>query len=741
MVSNNKILLNDNWKFKALDSENYEEIIIPHTNKEIPYNYFDERDYQIISCYKRNFTVSNSNKRIFLKFDGVMTAFKLFINNNYVNEYKGGYIPHFIEVTDFVHFDKENEIYVEVDSTEREDVPPFGGVVDYLTFGGIYRDVFLYEHNSCFIENIHYDYKVENYLNGTGKVVVSPKVLINSNNKDTNNLITLKIGKEEFEFYTKVKKGSNWYKLNDIQLDNIKLWSLEDPRLYRADMNLFISNEILDSSTMNLGFRKIEVNGTGFYLNGKKIKIMGLNRHQSFPYVGYAMPKRAQIKDADILKDELSINLVRTSHYPQSPYFLDRCDEIGLLVLEEIPGWQHISQREDWRQQVLKDVKGMINRDFNHPSIITWGVRINESLDDDELYSNTNKVARDIDRSRPTCGVRYLEGSSFFEDIYTMNDFSYDGGEIVLRSRDTVTKLEKKVPYLVTEFCGHIYPTKSFDHEQRVVEQALRHGVVQSKSRSSDDYLGAIGWCAFDYNTHFDFGSGDRICYHGVMDMFRQPKYAAYMYKSQKNPKIQAIVEPLTLWSRGERDKGIAFPIYLCTNCEEVEVILGGRSLGIFKRDENTVDENLKYLEYPPIKVDLLNGDWGSNWSEIEFIGYINGEKASSKKFCKNPVVTDLKVVADNNELCGKELDTTRVSVTVVDKYKNKLPYATGAIFLETVGDIDIIGPKVVSLIGGSIAFWVKTKGKFINDRTQVLIKSSFGIEKVVNIKLTESYK
>lgn len=345
MVSNNKILLNDNWKFKALDSEGYEEIIIPHTNKEIPYNYFDERDYQIISCYKRNFTVSNSNKRIFLKFDGVMTAFKLFINNNYVNEYKGGYIPHFIEVTDFVHFDKENEIYVEVDSTEREDVPPFGGVVDYLTFGGIYRDVFLYEHNSCFIENIHYDYKVENYLNGTGKVVVSPKVLINSNNKDTNNLITLKIGKEEFEFYTKVKKGSNWYKLNDIQLDNIKLWSLEDSRLYRADMNLFISNEILDSSTMNIGFRKIEVNDTGFYLNGKKIKIMGLNRHQSFPYVGYAMPKRAQIKDADILKDELSINLVRTSHYPQSPYFLDRCDEIGLLVLEEIPGWQYISQR------------------------------------------------------------------------------------------------------------------------------------------------------------------------------------------------------------------------------------------------------------------------------------------------------------------------------------------------------------------------------------------------------------
>lgn len=119
-----------------------------------------------------------------------------------------------------------------------------------------------------------------------------------------------------------------------------------------------------------------------FYLNGKKLRLRGLNRHQSYPYVGYAAPASMQIFDADILKKELGVNAVRTSHYPQSQDFIRRCDEIGLLVFTEFPGWQHIGD-EEWKRQAVQNLKEMIVQYRNHPSIILWGVRINESQDDD----------------------------------------------------------------------------------------------------------------------------------------------------------------------------------------------------------------------------------------------------------------------------------------------------------------------------------------------------------------------
>ena len=132
---------------------------------------------------------------------------------------------------------------------------------------------------------------------------------------------------------------------------------------------------------MRFGFREIHYKNDGLYLNGKKIKLRGLNRHQSFPYVGYAMPKSAQYKDAEILKYSLGVNTVRLSHYPQSNHFMDRCDELGILVFDEIPGWQHIGDSKEWRELAKENVREMIMKDWNHPSVFIWGVRINESKD------------------------------------------------------------------------------------------------------------------------------------------------------------------------------------------------------------------------------------------------------------------------------------------------------------------------------------------------------------------------
>ncbi|GAB6167877.1 glycoside hydrolase family 2 TIM barrel-domain containing protein [Clostridium carnis] len=736
MISNHKILINNSWLYKDNESNEYEIVNIPHTNKEIPYNYFKEKTYQFISQYKKNIFIKGNGKRLFLKFDGVMTSFKLFINNIIIGEYKGGYIPHFIEITEYIKYDEENEIYLQVDSTEREDIPPFGGVIDYLTFGGIYRDVYLYELNNIFIENILYDYKVSNIKYDVGDVYISPRILINNNSKSENYKLEFNINNEVITYHIEVKQGLEWYELDGVKLKNINLWSLENKHLYNASCKITNDENILDSNIIKLGFRELKIEENGVYLNNKKIKIFGLNRHQSYPYVGYAMPKRVQEKDAEILKEELALNLVRTSHYPQSPHFLNKCDEIGLLVLEEIPGWQFVSKREDWRGQVISNIETMILRDYNHPSIISWGVRINESSDDEELYKKTNDLARSIDKSRKTCGIRFIEKSQLLEDIYTMNDFIHWGEEIILRDRETVTGLKKKVPYLVTEFCGHIYPTKKFDQEERLIEHSLRHARVLSKSRESEEYLGAIGWCAFDYNTHFDFGSGDRICYHGVMDMFRIPKMAASIYKSQEDPDKKIVLDPLTYWSRGERNRGLIFPVYVCTNCDEIELKFNGKTINRFKRDDNNLEENLKSLKYPPIKVQGNVGDWGAKWTAAEFIGYLKGKKVIEKSFSADPVVFNLEVIIDDYALNGNEFDATRVVVKAVDDKNNILPYATGFITVDTIGDIEVIGPKGVSLIGGSIGFWIKTLGKFNDSRATIKISSSFGISKEINIKI-----
>ena len=173
------------------------------------------------------------------------------------------------------------------------------------------------------------------------------------------------------------------------------------------------------------------------------------------------MPKSVQEFDAEILKSELGVNAVRTSHYPQSQHFISRCDELGLLVFTEIPGWQHIGDA-DWKQQAVKNTDEMVRQYMHHPSIMLWGVRINESQDCDELYRRTNAVAHTLDSGRQTSGVRYIEKSHLLEDVYAYNDFSHCGDNAGLKPKKSVTT-KKNNGYVVSECNGHMFPTKPFD--------------------------------------------------------------------------------------------------------------------------------------------------------------------------------------------------------------------------------------------------------------------------------------
>ncbi len=717
-----KIPINNEWNFvkewndKLINTfDKNESVHIPHAMEELQMHYPDESSLWLISGYQRIITYDNAwkGKSVFVRFEGVMAVATVYINGKNVSEHKGGYTPWEIDLTAHL-IDGDNLLTVQVDSRERKDVPPFGAQIDYLCYNGIYREVDLYV-----VEPISVHSLIVSQIDALTKPTIAGNIrLRNTSGASSNHKMTfaLKDSGNVVKFQ-EIDVELNGEKYQDIPLamgvDSVELWELDSPKLYCIEATLESEN-----LSRPFGFREAMFKPDGFYLNGKKVKIRGLNRHQSFPYVGYAMPARAQKRDADILKHELGLNLVRTSHYPQSIHFLDRCDEIGLLVFEEIPGWQHIGDL-DWQDLSVVNVKDMIERDIYHPSIILWGVRINESPDNHDFYTKTNAMAHSIDPTRQTGGVRCITHSELLEDVYTMNDFVQNDNREALRGQKENTGLSEYVPYLVTEYNGHMFPTKSFDQEERQVEHTKRHYNVLAAAASDEHVSGSIGWCAFDYHTHFDFGAGDRICYHGVSDIFRNPKFAASAYSAQgvKEPFLKAI----TVWSRGERSVGGILPLMVSTNCDYVKIFYNDEERGTFYPAEG----RFRGLKHPPIIIDdrrdivnkppVFESVWGEAWQSGRIDGFIDGKCVASQDLIKSPLLANLEITADDKELVapneGEAWDTTRISVIAKDQNGNRLIF-TNAVLDIKVENAELIGDSLVALEGGSYAFWVKAYNK-----------------------------
>ena len=757
--------LNFGWKYspvfsqdmvkKSYDDSKFETVDIPHANKEIPLNYFDEKIYQFVSCYRKSFDLKiNKGKRYLLHFEGAAVYSKVYLNDKFIGEYKGAYNRFSFDITEEVKA-KGNVLVVELDSTERKEIPPFGNVVDYLVYGGIYREVWIEEVSETYIDNAFV--RTLNVLHE--KKLLDIDVTLSESAKGTLTFSLYngdeKIGEQKTEFSGRVI-NAKW------AVKDVKLWDIDNPNLYTIKVALDDTDEI----SVRFGFRECKFYKDGFYLNGKKIKIRGLNRHQSFPYVGYAMPENVQKADADLLKYELGVNLVRTSHYPDSVHFLDRCDEIGLLVFTEMPSWQHLGEGE-WRDICLDNVRRMVLRDRNHPSVILWGVRVNEGMDCDEFYEETNKLARELDDTRQTGGVRNMPMSHLLEDVYTMNDFIHSGGPINLLPPALVTK-SLKAPYLVTEHNGHMFPTKSFDKEGVRAEHALRHTRVLNSAYGNPRTSGAIGWCMADYNTHKDFGSGDRICYHGVTDMFRVPKLGAAIYRSQQEGK--PFLEVSSAMDIGEHPGGTIGDVWVFTNCDYVKIYKNGKYTSTIYPDSSkfknlphppmiaedfigdavTTEDGIegkaaelltdtliaaqtKQWKLPPTKFlkagaamvigkipfgrmfDIVTkyvGGWGNEQITYAFEGYIGGECVAT---VVRTAVTDLHldVKADSTVLKeGNTYDATRIQIVALDQNNNRVPFADSAVKVTVKGPAKVIGPSEFPLVGGDRAFWLRTTGE-----------------------------
>ncbi len=745
-----KTSLNYKWSFeKGFNSKSVNEDIesevvdLPHSVKLVPKNYFDETITQGMFTYQKTFPYElKKDRRLFLMCEGIMSKATIYFNGEELMTHVGGYTAFKVELTDYVK--DENRLTIQVDSRETGDHPPFGHVVDYLTYGGIYREVDLLETSLDTMDYLLVDGD-EHELNIRAK--------LNSKHKPCQCQFDVYDGENLISQYIETSSDDVITLKKDHQLE---LWTIDHPKLYT--LKAYINNELVEET--RFGVRRIKVDASGFYLNGKKVFLRGLNRHQSYPYVGYAMPASAQRKDVDILKEELQVTIVRSSHYPPSKHFLDRCDEVGLLVFTELPGWQHIGD-DTWKNHALNDLESLVIHDYNHPSIVMIGTRINESKDDDEFYQKTRDLVKSIDQSRPTGGVRFFANSHLFEDVYTVNDFIHSGQNQGLTKKRKMTKQHH--PYLVTEFNGHMFPTKAFDDETKRIHHSLRHFKVLNDAYHMDGLMGAIGWCMNDYHTHRAFGSNDHMCYHGVLDINRNPKYAASVYASQGD---KPYLNVLSMMHIGDRPSGEISSVVVSTNCDYVELYKGDTWIGTYYPSKR-----FEHLPHPPIIIDdfignqiadheifskkdakiiknimlymlkhslqmrlrdkflfgyiLLKykmtyndavqlytkyvGGWGNNQTQFIFKGYQNGQCV---KEIQKGVNDDYKLNVWSDEetlMHGHTFDVTRCTVELVNAFEERAFYSTEVVTIQTEGAIELIGPELRVLQGGIESFWVKS--------------------------------
>ena len=783
-MKENVIYIDRNWKFDdefaedmidpRYDESSMEDVIIPHTVRQTPLHYFDESIYQMVSCYRRHFTAQKDWKDmiVLLTFEGVAHEARVYINGNAAATHSCGYTGFTVDISRFLDYGNDNVITVRVDSRETLNQPPFGFAIDYMTYGGIYRDVYLEVRSASYISRTAIDTKLTDRYEKDGKLfcrkgAVITKVYTEGPTEGYRMVTYIRRRGEEAFIRSSETEAVSGYTETIVRADDVELWDPDNPALYEQKIELVNDQGVaVDRCIDTFGFRKAVFRPNGFFINGRRLKIRGLNRHQSYAYVGYAMPDSMQELDAVILKDKLGVNAVRTSHYPQAQSFLDKCDEIGLLVFTEIPGWQHIGD-DEWKDKAVDNVRDMIRQNINHPSIILWGVRINESVDDEEFYARTNAMAHAEDPSRQTGGVRCYKKGIFQEDVFTYNDFSHCGDNAGVAKKSSVTADSSK-PYLVTEYNGHMFPTKAFDSEDHRTEHMLRHARVLNDAAKDDDITGSFGWCMFDYNTHKDFGSGDRVCYHGVCDIFRNPKLAAHVYRAQQEERPVLTVS--SAMNIGEHPGGNTGDVYIITNAEKVRMYRNDELI----REYTNADSAFPDLPHGPILIDdyvgdalvthegmpekkakdikdLLNGvaRKGMYRMSVKFMAkaamiaaryrmslsdavslynkYIGnwGGKVSSYKFeavkgedvVREIVIQPFSRVhleADPNTTVlyeGRTYDVALVRLRAVDENMRLLNFCNDPVSFAVQGPIEIIGPATVSLSGGMGGVYVKSTG------------------------------
>ena len=686
-----------NGELMDLNDTEFKQISVPHANILLTTHKGPDfqkqiESYRFISWYRRHFVLDESyeGKNIIIEFEGVASVAEVYVNGQFAGEHKGAYTSFSYDITKFLNFcGEENVIAVKVDSTRHADIPPEGGSVDYCIFGGIVRGVWLIVTGNCYIDNTFVT--TPDIASGSG-VVNNATTVKNMTDKDKELCVETYIldntGKVMAKGSTKetVKAGKEYTFVADTEnINNPILWDIQNPYLYTVITKVLEDGKCIDDYEIRLGYRWFEFKKNGFYLNDKKMKLMGVNRHEQWPYLGRAVNDKYQIADADLVK-ETGFNAVRCSHYPQHPAFLKRCDEIGLIVFEEAPGWQYIGD-DIWKKVYMTNIEEMIIRDRNHASIVSWGTRVNESFDDYELYTKTNKIAKELDSTRPTHGVRRMEsyGNTTFldcEDIYTVN-YQYP---------DT----PENMPFIITEHSMDWFDGNGFSWAADLKALSFTKTFASAADYyfGNDYCLGGFAWSMFDYNNEVNYTKTENVFYSGMYDIFRIEKMPAYFYMSQKDNKKNPMVYIANYWTK---DSGET--VTIMSNCDEVELYVNDRFI---ERQRSNLYLNLPHPMYEFKNVAFEEG-------RLTALGYIDGKEAAryTRNTPKNPV--KLILTPDYENIIADGSDFTSVKIELVDENGTVLPYADNEVKITVIGEGNFIGEENLKLEGGSGAFYVSS--------------------------------
>jgi beta-galactosidase len=707
----------------GFDDSAFATVTLPHTVAPLSWQNWDPSTWEQVWAYRKHFDAPPGlgGMRVFLDFSAAMTHSTVTLNGAELTDYLGGYLPFSAEVTGQL-LPAGNVLAVTLDSTFNLDVPPdrpapyISASVDYWQPGGIYRDVRLRAVPPVFLADVFA--KPVNVLDSAARQVAVEVTL------DAAVVLpeTMQVAVELFDGASTIASAQVPVTITETGqvtvtatlsgLADITLWDIDDPQLYKVVATLLVNGSPLHDYQVRIGFREAAFTLGGFYLNGRPVKLFGVDRHQFFPFAGGAMPARVQAMDARIVRNELNCNMVRCSHYPQSEDFYDACDEVGLMAWEEAPGWCYLGDTA-WLALAYRDIGDMIVRDRNHPSVIIWGARLNETDNNVPFYTSTNELAHSLDDSRPTAGA--MAGlrltTDYEQDVFSEDDYSC----VFDAAGDKQPTLQPPVdgaglPYMVSEAVGTLSGPaiyyRRIDAQAVQQGQATAHGRVHSIAASDDRYCGLLGWSGFDYPS----GNGNQfqgVKYTGVVDLFRIAKPGAAFYQAQIDPAVTPVIAPAFYWDFGPVSPVTSLPTaMICANLDRLEIYVGGQHFATATPDTG----DYACLDYPPSFVDFSTVD-GSSLPDLRIDGYLADVKVASRSLASDPSADTLSLTTDDAEVDGDGVDTTRLAFRAVDRYGAPRPYVTGQVTLDITGPAVLIGdnPFDFASTGGAGAVWIRS--------------------------------
>ena len=723
----------------GFDDSDFAAVTLPHTVTPLSWQNWDPFSWERVWVYRKHFDAppSSGGMRTFLDFAAAMTRATVTLNGVEVADHLGGYLPFSVEITRGLR-PGGNVLAVRLDSTFNLNVPPdrpapqVSTSVDFWQPGGIYRDVRLRVVPQVFLANVFA--KPVNVLDTAARQVVveatvdAATVPATPGPATPGPASTVQVAVELLDGARTIASARVPAVITEVGqvtvtatlsgLGDITLWDVDHPKLYHVTATLMVDGSPRHQYRVRTGFREATFSLHGFYLNGRRVKLFGVNRHQFFPFAGGAMPARVQARDAHVMRRELNCNMVRCSHYPQSEAFYDACDELGLMAWEEAPGWGYLGD-ESWLALAYRDIGEMIVRDRNHPSIIIWGARLNETPNNVPFYTRTNELAHSLDDSRPTAGA--MAGLRLTTD-YEQDVFGEDDYSSVTRARRVLARRVKEPtlqppvdgagqPYLVSEAVGTLSgPAKYYrrtDSQTVQQGQATAHARVHDIAASDDRYCGLLAWSGFDYPS----GSGNQyrgVKYTGVVDLFRILKPGAAIYQAQADPRLTPVIAPAFYWDFGSVSPVTSLPTaMICANLDRLEVYVGGEHFATLMPDT----AGYPNLAYPPSFADFRTVD-GSSRPELRIDGYLGSVKVASRSLASDPSGDVLSLAADDAEIDGDGVDATRLAFRAVDRYGSPRPYASGQVTLDVESPGVLIGdnPFDFAAAGGVGAVWIRSR-------------------------------